>query len=58
MTWGNIKWKSEVSGRGEVTWTDEVFIVARKNGAYEYVLLPDGNKKYTIDEYMEMFLMN
>ena len=47
-----------IIGEGEVGWTDEVFSVAQANNAYDYVTVPGDSAKYTIDEFMEMFLMD
>lgn len=58
VSWGSSEWKSKVTGRGEVTWTDEVFSVAKKNGAYSYVMLPNDSKTYTIEEFQIMFTMD
>lgn len=48
----------KVTKKGTVTWTDEVFGVAYYNNAYSYVTYNGSDKKYTIDEFMPMFLMN
>lgn len=58
VLWGSRDWSRMITGKGEVTWTDEVFSVAKKNNAYSYVTLPNDVKKYTIDDFMAMFLMN
>ena len=56
--YGSSEWKRKVTGSGEVQWTDDVFPVAEKNGAYSYVTLPDSDKRYTIEEFQGMFIMN
>jgi len=48
----------DIVAEGEVSWTDDVFIVAKKHGAYSYVKYNGRDKKYTIDEFATMFLMN
>lgn len=58
LSWGNPNWNIEITSKGTVNWTDDVFTVAEKNNAYSYVKLPNDNKKYSIDEFMSMFLMN
>lgn len=59
VSWGSNEWTSTVKKRGRVGWTDEVFSVAKKNGAYSYVTLPnDKSKTYTIEEFQKMFLMD
>ena len=58
QSWGSSKWETNITGKGEVAWTDDVFIVAEKNGAYNYVVVPNSNDIYTIEEFMNMFLMN
>ena len=52
------KEQEEIVGEGEVSWTDDVFVVAKKHGAYSYVKYNGKDKKYTIDEFASMFLMN
>jgi len=47
----------EETDRGDLTWTDDCFSAASKNKAYAYVT-DQNNKKYSIEEYMGMFLMN
>lgn len=50
-----------VTGQGNVMWTDDVFTVAKKNNAYEYVTVTNNygmDTAYTIEEFMEIFLMN
>ena len=56
--WGSTEWNTKITKRGSVQWTDNVFEVAKENNAYSYVTLPDSDKIYTIEEYMQMFLMN
>ena len=50
--------KKTITKRGEVRWTDEVFIIAKENNAYMYVKLPNDLRKYTIEEFEKMFIMN
>ena len=58
VSWGSSEWNSKITKRGSVQWTDDVFEVAKENGAYSYVTLPNSDKTYTIEQYMSMFLMN
>ena len=55
-SWGSTNWIIEIVDEGEVTWTDDVFKVAKEHGAYSYVI--EDGEKYTIEEYMNRFLMN
>ena len=55
-SWGSSEWNQKITSRGTVGWTDEVFEVARKNNAYSYVI--ENGKKYSIEEYMNRFLMD
>lgn len=52
--WENFK----ITEQGSVQWTDEIFEVAEEHNAYSYVTLPNSDKRYTIEEYMEKLLMN
>lgn len=53
-TKGNV----EIKDSGEVTWTDDVFSIAKKHGAYDYVKIPNDDKIYSIEEFQKRFLMN
>lgn len=57
-SWASPTRKKTIIKRGEVGWTDEIFIVAKENNAYMYVTLPNDQEKYTIEEFEKMFLMN
>jgi len=57
-SWGSSEWNVKVVGKGEVSWTDDVFSVAKENNAYQYVTLPNSEKSYSIEEFQRMFLMN
>ena len=48
----------EIVGKGEVSWTEDVFVVARKHGAYSYVQYNGLVNQYTIDEFQVRFLMD
>ncbi len=58
ISWGSSQWNKEITKTGTVQWTDDVFTVAEENHAYSFVTLPNSNKIYTIEEYMNRFLMN
>lgn len=57
-SWGSSQWNSEVVSSGEFDFTDGAFIVARKHGAYDYVIESYTNEKYTIEEFQNRFIMN
>ncbi len=57
-SWGSPNRNIKINSKGTVSWTDDVFTIAKNNNAYSYVKLPNDNKNYTIDEFMSMFLMN
>lgn len=58
VSWGSSEWNTKITKRGSVEWTDNVFEVAKENNAYSFVTLPNSDKAYSIEEYMNMFLMN
>ena len=58
VSWGSSEWESEVVSSGVFDFTDGAFIVARKHGAYDYVIESATNKMFTIEEYQDRFLMN
>ena len=53
-----IKGKTNIKDKGEFSWTDGAFIVAKKHGAYDYVEIPGDTKRYTIEEFQGRFIMN
>ena len=53
-----IKGESKIKDKGEFSWTDGAFIVAKKHGAYDYVEIPGDTKRYTIEEFQRRFIMN
>lgn len=55
---GSSEWEIKITGRGKVTWTDQVFKVAKNNGAYSYVRLHNDSRSYSIEEFEKMFMMN
>lgn len=57
-SWGSSTWEIKITARGEVSWTDDVFVVAKENNAYSYVKIPNSNKTYSPEEFMKIFLMN
>ncbi len=58
VSWGSKESYYEITGRGKIAWTDEVFTVAKNNYAYSYVVVPNDEKIYTIEEFMYRFLMD
>lgn len=50
--------KERIITSGCVMWTDDVFIIAKENGTYDYVTIPGDNTVYSTDRFAEMFLMN
>ena len=48
----------KVIKEGNIGWTDEAFEVAKNNNAYSYVLLPNDNKMYSIEEFSKIFSMD
>ena len=54
---GRSKSFKEMSN-GEFDFTDGAFKVAREHGAYSYVTIPGNERKYSIEEFQSMFLMN
>lgn len=58
-TFFNTKnWNEWICGQGSVMWTDNVFQAAEKHNAYDYVTIPNDEKKYSIEEFMDRFLMD
>lgn len=57
-SWGSTEWDHKIIDKGEFSWTDLAFDVAKKNGAYSYVTLPNDNETYTIEEFQRMFILN
>ena len=57
-SWGSKESTTRVLAKGNLTWTDDVFEIAKKNNTYSFVTLPNDNKAYTIDDFAAMFLKN
>ena len=58
VSYGSPQWEQEITSKGKVTWTDDVFKIARDNGAYNYVRIPNDDKAYSIDEFQKIFIMD
>ena len=48
----------KILSEGYFDFTDGAFKVAKEHGAYSYVTVPDNDRKYSIEEFQSMFLMN
>ena len=48
----------KILSEGYFDFTDGAFKVAKEHGAYSYVTVPDNDKKYSIEEFQSMFIMN
>jgi hypothetical protein len=57
-SWGSSEWITKIVDEGEFDFTDGAFVVAKKHGAYSYVVEPGNDKTYTIEEYQNRFIMN
>lgn len=57
-SWGSSEWNVKVTDKGEFSWTDEAFTIAKENYAYSYVKIPGDKKAYSIEEFQKMFIMN
>ena len=57
-SYGSSDWNTKITKKGSLQWTDDVFVAAKENNAYSYVTLPNSDKTYTIEEYMNMFVMD
>lgn len=58
VSWGSSQEEHKITKQGTIQWTEDVFLVAKENNAYSFVTLPNSNKTYTIEEYMDMCLMD
>ena len=57
-SYGSSKWKTRVTKKGYVQWTDDVFEIAKKHGAYSYVTEPNSTDTYSIEQFRQRFIMN
>ena len=48
----------KIFSSGSFDFTDGAFKAAKEFGAYDYVTIPDSDKKYSIEEFQSMFIMN
>ena len=58
ISWGSSDWECRLVKTGEVTWTDDVFTVAKLHGAYSYVTRPNDSKTYTLEQFADIFIMD
>ena len=48
----------KIFSTGVFDFTDGAFEIAKEHGAYNYVTVPGNERKYSIDEFQSMFIMN
>ena len=56
--WGCTEWIIKIIDEGKFDFTDGAFKAAKEFGAYDYVTIPGDDKKYSIEEFQSMFIMN
>ena len=48
----------KIFSKGVFDFTDGAFTIAKEHGAYNYVTVPGNERKYSIEEFQSMFIMN
>ena len=48
----------KIFSTGVFDFTDGAFKIAKEHGAYNYVTVPGNERKYSIEEFQSMFIMN
>ena len=48
----------KIFSTGVFDFTDGAFKIAKEHGAYNYVTVPGNQRKYSIEEFQSMFIMN
>lgn len=48
----------KIFSTGVFDFTDGAFEIAKEHGAYNYVTVPGNQRKYSIEEFQSMFIMN
>lgn len=48
----------KIFSSGVFDFTDGAFKIAKEHGAYSYVTVPGNERKYSIEEFQSMFIMN
>ena len=48
----------KIFSKGVFDFTDGAFEIAKEHGAYNYVTVPGNERKYSIEEFQSMFIMN
>ena len=48
----------KIFSTGVFDFTDGAFEIAKEHGAYNYVTVPGNERKYSIEEFQSMFIMN
>lgn len=56
--WGSSERIIKIVDQGEFVWTDGAFTIAKKHGAYSYIIEANNDKSFTIEEYQKRFIMN
>lgn len=49
--WGSADWTQEINELGMLESVDDIFLVAKKHGAYSYVTVPNDDNLYSIEEF-------
>lgn len=57
-SYGSPEWETTITKRGPFNWTDEAFVIAKENGAYSYVTVPNSDKTYSVEEFQKSFIMD
>lgn len=55
IRYGSPEWKCKITAKGKFDFSDESFSIAKKNGAYSYVTIPNDENSYTIEEFKTTF---
>lgn len=48
----------KIFSKGVFNFTDGAFKIAKEHGAYNYVTVPGNERKYSVEEFQSMFIMN
>lgn len=51
VSWGSADWTQEINELGTLESVDDIFLVAKKHGAYSYVTVPNDDNLYSIEEF-------
>lgn len=54
VSWGSPQWEKKITDKGTANSKDEIFKIAKENGANQYVKIPEDSTTYKINDFLTM----